>query len=131
VIVLDASVWLAAVDRDDRFHTAARALVADADRECAALDLTLYEVANVATVRWHDPAQAQRLCRLVLVSCGHRLARVTEGIMHDAIDIADEHGITVYDAAYVAVARRDVATLVSGDVADLVRVGLAVAPDRV
>jgi predicted nucleic acid-binding protein len=46
-----------------------------------------------------------------------------------AVDIAAEHGLTAYDAAYVAAARLYDWTLVSADIADLVSKGLAVAPD--
>ena len=43
--------------------------------------------------------------------------------------IAVEHGLTSYDAAYVAVARRHDWTLVSTDIKDLVSKGLAITPD--
>ena len=43
--------------------------------------------------------------------------------------MAAEHGLTAYDAAYVAAARRNGMTLVSTDIADLVSKGLAVTPD--
>jgi predicted nucleic acid-binding protein len=129
--VLDASVWLAAVDRDDAFHGAARALVADVQAEHAALDLTVYEVADVAVRSWRDPVQAERLSRLVLVACADRLLPVTDALIAAAVPIAVEHDITVYDAAYVAAARKEGCKLVSGDLADLVGRGLAVAPDAI
>ena len=44
------------------------------------------------------------------------------------LEIAAAHGLTAYDAAYVAVAERNGWTLVSTDIADLVSKGLAVAP---
>ncbi|MBA3865980.1 MAG: hypothetical protein H0X42_06490 [Solirubrobacterales bacterium] len=43
--------------------------------------------------------------------------------------LADELGLTAYDAAYVAASRRYGWTLVSADIADLVSKGLAVTPD--
>jgi predicted nucleic acid-binding protein len=48
----------------------------------------------------------------------------------DAAALALERGLSVYDAAYVAAARRRGASLVSLDVADLVRPGLAVLPEE-
>lgn len=42
-----------------------------------------------------------------------------------------EHGLSAYDAAYVAAARRNGWQLVSLDVRDLVSKGLAVTPDAV
>jgi len=43
--------------------------------------------------------------------------------------LADEHAISVYDAAYVAAARESGRSLVSCDVRDLVSKGLAELPD--
>ena len=131
MILLDASVWLAAVDRDDAFHEAARELIGNGELQHAALDLTVYEVGHVATTRWRDPDQARRLCRLVFAACADRLLRVTRELADAAVALADEHGITVYDAAYVAAARQEGCPLVSGDIADLVRRGLAIGPDAV
>jgi predicted nucleic acid-binding protein len=131
VILLDASVWLAAFDRDDRFHAAALTLVRSTAVAHGALDLTLYEVANVAVRSWRDQEQGNRVSDAVIVACADRLVRVDDALLQDAIGIADEHGITVYDAAYVAAARRERCPLVSGDVADLVARDLAIAPDAV
>jgi predicted nucleic acid-binding protein len=132
-LLLDASVWLAALDRDDRYHDAARALIAaaaDGTATLAALDLTLYEIANVAVVRWHSPVDAERLAQLVFATCLGTLERIDAELLNVAADIASEHGITVYDAAYVATSRRRDWTLVSADLADLVSRGLAIPPDR-
>jgi predicted nucleic acid-binding protein len=131
VILLDASIWLAAVDESDAFHSQARALVTNGDIEHAALDLTVYEVGHVASVRWGDVAQARRLCRLLFVACAERLLPVTPDLADAAVGLAEQHRITVYDAAYVAAARREGCPLVSGDVADLVGRGLAIAPDAI
>lgn len=43
--------------------------------------------------------------------------------------VVGEHGLTAYDAAYVAAARRNGWQLVSLDVRDLVSKGFAVTPD--
>lgn len=55
--------------------------------------------------------------------------RVGPDLIDHAVDVASEHALTAYDAAYVAAARRNGWTLVSTDIADLVSKGLAVAPD--
>jgi predicted nucleic acid-binding protein len=131
-LLLDASVWLAALDRDDSFHPAARDLLeaaAAGTAALAALDLTLYEVANVAVVRWRSTADAARLLTLVSLACPNTLERADEELLREAAAIADRHDLTVYDGAYVAAARRRGWTLVSGDVRDLVTPGLAVSPD--
>lgn len=128
-LLLDANVWLAAADRDDAFHDAARRLVHSERIEHAALDLTVYEVGNVATRRWRDPERARRLCLLVLPACRERLVRIGADLAEEAVRIADGEQITVYDAAYVAAARRDGHVLISGDLLDLVERGLALPPD--
>ena len=67
-LLLDAGVWLAARDRDDAFHAAAVHIVRGGAGDVAVLDLTLYEIANVATVRWRAPDEAEAARR-------HRLDR--------------------------------------------------------
>ncbi|ADB48617.1 type II toxin-antitoxin system VapC family toxin [Conexibacter woesei] len=133
VLLLDASVWIASVDGDDRHHAAARELIADGPgaRELAALDLTVFEVANVAVRSWRDVARATRLAELVEVSCASDLERIDGETAAYTVRIADELGLTAYDAAYVAVSRRRGWTLVSCDMKDLVGPGHAVAPDDV
>jgi len=127
--LVDASVWVAIADPSDRFHAAARALVADVERPIAALDLTLYEVANVMGPKKKQPTEGRFLLRLIQARCGDALLPADADLIDSALDVSAEHGLTAYDAAYVAAARRHGWTLVSADVADLVSKGLAVAPD--
>jgi predicted nucleic acid-binding protein len=128
-LLLDASVWIAAKDGRDRYFEAARLLAIDSDRPVAALGLTLYEVANVVGTRKQRGDDAVDLCRLISMRCADRLVAIDAELIRRTVEIVAEHGLTVYDAAYVAVARRNGWTLVSTDVADLVSKGLAVAPD--
>jgi predicted nucleic acid-binding protein len=130
-LLLDASVWLAALDRDDPHHASAQQLLEAAATRAAtiaALDLTLYEVANVAVVRWRSPADAERLAALVVLACPATLERVDEALVRTATAVAARHGLTVYDGAYAAAAARRSWTLVSGDVTALVAPGLAISP---
>jgi predicted nucleic acid-binding protein len=129
VLLLDAGVWVAAKDADDRYCEPARKLIVDTSRPVASLDLTLYETANVVGTRWGKPEEARRLCRSIVARCGDRLVNVDADLIAAAVGVAAEHGLTAYDAAYVAAARRHGWTLVSADIADLVSKGLAVAPD--
>ena len=134
ILLLDASVWLAALDTDDRHHKAARELIeaaTDGGTSLAALDLTLYEVANVTVVRWGSRAAADRVVRLVRLACQGTLERIDEELAEQTIRVAIKHDLTAYDAAYVATARQRGWTLVSGDLTDLVRPGHAVAPETV
>lgn len=134
-LLLDASAWLAALDdKDVTQGGAVLSLVAANEAgavELGALDLTLYEVGNVASIRWPDREIAAPAVSWIDRCCGPDLIRIDARLAHDAIAIAAEHGLTVYDAAYVAAARERGWTLVSCDHADLVRPGLAVTPETV
>jgi len=126
--LVDAGVWIAAGDPHDRFSTSSREIVLDFDRPLAALDLTLYEVANVA-VRDGRAEMARHLVRTVVSRCAGDLIGIDESLASAAAEMAAEHGLSAYDAAYVAAARRQGWTLVSTDIRDLVSKGLAVTPD--
>lgn len=129
-LLLDASVWIAARNTRERDHAAARRLLEDeATPPLAALDLTLYEVANVAVTRWRSRASAQKLVTLIRAACPDTLAVIDESLVERAIALADEHRLSAYDAAYVAAAQLYDWTLVSGDRRDLVGPGHAIAPD--
>lgn len=127
--LVDASVWVAIADPFDKHHEPARALVADVERPLAALDLTLYEVANALGPKKGRPDEGRALTKLIVRRCREGILAVDSDLIESALDIAAEHGLTAYDAAYVAAARRHRWTLVSADIADLVSRGLAVAPD--
>lgn len=129
MLLVDASVWIGARDPEDRFHIGARRLVLDFSRPVAALDLTIYEVANVMGARRNQPREARYLLQTLATRCGDDIVAIGSGLIEAALEIAVEHKLTAYDAAYVAAARRHGWTLVSTDVADLVSKGLAVAPD--
>jgi len=128
MFLLDASVWVAVARPEDEYHDVAEALVGSL-QPLTALDLTLFEVANVVGARMGKPGKARQLSRLIVKRCGDDLARIDLELSDGAIAIAGEHGLTAYDAAYVAAARRYGWTLVSADIADLVSKGLAVTPD--
>jgi predicted nucleic acid-binding protein len=95
----------------------------------AALDLTLYEVINAVARQYRQPDQAQKIARALLRTCGEELARMDHALGEEVVKVVSEHGLTAYDAAYVAAARRNGWQLVSLDMRDLVSKGLAVTPD--
>jgi predicted nucleic acid-binding protein len=128
-LLVDAGIWVAARDPEDRFHRDARSLVHDFEQPVAALDLTLYEVCNAIGVRRGEPDEARFLCQLIARRCAGGLVGLDSTLVDSALGIAAEHGLTAYDAAYAAASRLNGWTLVSTDVADLVSKGLAVAPD--
>lgn len=128
-LLVDASVWIAASNLEDPFHQSAREIVVNANRPVAALDLTLYEVANVVGIRDGRNKEAEHLVRLIADRCARSLVRADVGLLSAAVEYAKEHRLSGYDAAYVTVARQRGWTLVSADIADLVSKGLAVTPD--
>jgi predicted nucleic acid-binding protein len=128
-LLVDASVWVAARDPEDPFREAARSIVLDVGRPVAAMDLTFYEVANVVGARKKQVDEARHLLRFLAKRCGEQIVAIDASLAEAALEVSAEHGLTAYDAAYVAAARRHGWTLVSADVADLVSKGLAVAPD--
>jgi predicted nucleic acid-binding protein len=127
-LLLDSSVWISSLDPADR-HNAATQRLLERGTSFAALDLTLYEVANIAVRRWQARADARTLVRLVQESCPSRIATIDDELAERAIDHADRHGLSVYDASYVAAAELHGWTLVSIDHQDLVRPGLAITPE--
>ena len=130
MLLLDASVWVAAGIPANPSHEQAAAL-AHGDVSVAALDLTLYEVVNAVASGYRQPDQAQRIAHAILRTCGDDLIRVDRGLAEEIAEVVAEHGLSAYDAAYVAAARRNGWQLVSLDVRDLVSKGLAVTPDAV
>lgn len=129
MLLLDAGVWIAARDPEDRFHGVAREIVLDFSRPVAALDLTFYEVANVMGARRKQIGEARYLLQTLEARCGDDIVAAGSSSINAALEVVAEHSLTAYDAAYVAAARRHGWTLVSTDIADLVSKGLAVTPD--
>lgn len=129
-LLLDAGVWIAAVDPNEPFHQASSAIVFDFDQPVTAMDLTFYEVANALGVKKRWPAEARYLSEFMVKRCRRPgLVAVDPALMDLATSIAKDKGLSAYDAAYVAAANGNGWTLVSADIADLVSNGLAVTPD--
>lgn len=128
-LFLDASVILAAFDSDDELHEATKAILADPDVTLATLDLARYEVANVAVRAWRDPAQVSPLLEAIdRIADDGGITPCTTTLLTRAAELAEQHTISVYDAAYAAAASQAGARLVSCDTRDLVNKGLASSP---
>jgi predicted nucleic acid-binding protein len=126
----DASVVIAGADADDREHDAARSLLSGT-ASIATLDLAYYEVTNVAVRAWRDPSKARKLrAAVAAIARDGGLIRVDEALATAAAELAEQHGLSAYDAAYLAGAAVAGARLVSCDVRDLVGSGLAVTPGQ-
>lgn len=127
MIFLDASVLLAAEDTDDVHHQAAAALLQTG--ALATIDLAAYEVINVAERRWHDADASARLRqRLWAIAELGTLVRADPQLTERTAELAREHQLSAYDAAYVAAAQRLSLPLASCDQRDLVSRGLAQLP---
>ena len=129
MLLLDASIWVLLVDPDDRYHQSAVELIRDQGDSVAALDLAVYEVCNAIGVKRGNPTEADKVIRLLLACSAERFVSADASLAFSALEIATEHNLTAYDAAYVAAARANGWTLVSTDIKDLVSKGLAVTPD--
>jgi predicted nucleic acid-binding protein len=128
-LLLDASVWHESKKGSSRYFDACRTLVVDTRYQVATLDLAIYEVANTLGARDRRAAEAVDMCRLIAGRCGDAIVAADPMLMRSALAISHEHGLTAYDASYVAAARREGWTLVSLDIKDLVSKGLAITPD--
>lgn len=124
----DASVLIAREDVADGLHDEARALLEGVE-PVATLDLAYYEVTNVAVRAWGDLGAAARLRGYVAaLAADGGVVRADEVLISEAAAVAAEHGLSAYDAAYVAAAVKIGAKLVSCDIRDLVSAGLALSP---
>jgi predicted nucleic acid-binding protein len=131
-LLLDASVILAAFDSDDALHGSSQALLADPDVTLTTLDLARYEVANVVVRGWCELGRVAPLLEAIdRISGDGGVVLSTTSLFSRAAKLADEHTISVYDAAYVAAADQSGGTLVSCDIRDLVSKGLASSPASV
>jgi predicted nucleic acid-binding protein len=128
-LLLDASVWHGTKDGDSPYSAACRALAVDTSYSVGTLALALHEIANSLGARDGRAEEAVDVCRLIARRCGTAIVGPDPNLIRSAISIAREHGISGYDAAYVAAARREGWTLVSLDIRDLVSKGLAITPD--
>ncbi len=127
-LLVDASVWVALATSGEKHREVAERLF-DSAHPTAALEFTLLEVANVLGSRMGERDRARQLAGAIVRRCSDRLIPVDPELLAGALDVVAEHGLTAYDAAYVAASRRTGWQLVSIDYRDLVDRGLAIAPD--
>jgi predicted nucleic acid-binding protein len=133
-VVSDANVVLKWFHGEGEEEVAeARVLLAgQRDRTVAlhVLDLTAYEVGN-ALLRGRAHATADQVAT-VLDALSEICAAITPtpDDLRDAVALAEKHDLTLYDAAYAAVARRRDAKLVTLD-RELLRAGLGRRPSDV
>ena len=120
---------LAAFDSDDELHGPSQTLLVDPDVTLTTLDLARYEVANVAVRGRREFSRVAPLLEAIdRISGDGGVIPSTTTLLSRAAKLADEHTISVYDAAYVAAADQAGGTLVSCDIRDLVGKGLRAVP---
>lgn len=123
--VVDASVavkWFRPLEREPEGELAREAIGRLAMRVTT---LTVYEVGNVLTLNggWTGDEVGAAL-DLLLEICGEPLELLPED-HREAASLALSHGLTFYDASYVAIANRIGRGVLSAD-GDLIKPGLAV-----
>lgn len=130
-IVSDANIalkWFHA-EGEEEVEPARALLEAHKTRRVAltVLDLTSYEVGN-ALLRGHAQASAEQVATVLeaLTEICPALSPSSEQ-MRLATQLAERHGLTLYDAAYAAAAQDRGATLVTLD-SDLLHAGLGTRP---
>jgi predicted nucleic acid-binding protein len=128
LFLVDSSVWVAAVMPQHPQHVQADRFLR-VGPPLMVLDLTLYEVANVVARNYGELDVARRLVQGLFRGSSRPPLQADVALFEHGLDLMSEHGLTAYDAAYVAAARRHGWQLVSLDVRDLVSKGLAVTPD--
>jgi len=129
MLLLDAGVWIDSAAPTNRWHQSSQTLIRKPPAPLAAIDLTLYEVANVIGARERQPEVARIVIEVLRRRCRERILTLDRELVEATLHVVAEHELTAYDAAYVAAARRQGWTLVSTDIRDLVSKGLAVTPD--
>lgn len=128
MFLVDASVWVAAVTPQHPQHAQAERFLRTG-APLTVLDLTLHEVANAVGRKYGELDLARRLVQGLFRGSARPPLRTDVALLEEGLDLMSEHGLSAYDAAYVAAARRNGWQLVSLDVRDLVSKGLAVTPD--
>lgn len=133
-VVSDANValtWFHS-DREQEVEAARRLLDGQRERTMAlhVLDLTAYEVGN-ALLRGRAALPADRVAEVLgaLSVVSSSIAPTVEDLS-EAARLAEEHDLTLYDAAYAAVARRGGALLATLD-RKLLRAGLGRRPSEI
>jgi predicted nucleic acid-binding protein len=133
-LLLDTSVLIAWFHAEGEQHVEqARALQRahlKGDLRVHVLDLAIYEVGNVLVraLRWPAAQVADQIDDLAII-CGSPIT-LTPTWARQAAQLAEEHALSFYDAAWAAVARDLDVPLVSAD-RELLRAGLAVSPPQV
>lgn len=116
-VVLDASVilkWVLDAETEPGHAAAKRLLERWEQGELSLLvpQLWLFEVGNILCLK--RPADASAALA-ALWNLGLREVPFSQGLIQRTINLAQSHGLTFYDASYLAVAEEEKVTLVTAD----------------
>jgi predicted nucleic acid-binding protein len=125
-MLLDASVWVAATDTDDRHRDACIDLIRSPEARFAALDLTTIEVVNAMSRRGRQATRAA--VEAIHLRTAGDLASLDRRELDLLADLTTATPLTAYDGAYVVAAASNGWQLVSLDHKDLVDPGWAITP---
>ena len=117
LIVLDASVAIKWFHEESNTDKAERLQDQIARGEIRAIvpPLFFYEVANVLTIKSDSDIEQVIAAHNILESLPFQIIEVVHTILEEAIHIAHEHHLSVYDAIYIALAMLSDATLITAD----------------
>ena len=130
--VLDASVWVARLGRQDVFHEPVKAWMQAQrarDELFYAPDLLLAEIAGAVRRRLDDPALAIRATERLLNLPSLRLVEMDRELLVSASRLAAELGLRGADSTYVALAQRMNLPLVTFDTDQRERAGKRISVD--
>ena len=132
VLVVDASVWVAAAESNDRFWGKSRDFLTAATKSDITVAVPAYaelEVACALARRLRDSRAGRHLCEEVLQIFAARVHNTDTGALRSAVAIGTAQFLRAGDAIYAALADRDGALLISWDRELVSRAG-AITPEQ-
>lgn len=117
LIVLDASVVVKWFHEEEGTQAAEQLQKRIADGEIRAIvpPLLFYEVANVLTLKAGSETEDVIAAHNILENFPFQVVEVIHAVLEEAIRVARERQLSVYDAIYVALAILSGATLITAD----------------
>ena len=113
MVVVDSSValkWFISEEGSDKAATLLRREV------LAAPDMLLYEITNVLNWRNELTASERRALMAQFLKCNVQMFAIPSHKFGRVVDLAQEYGITTYDASFVAMAELLETDLITADI---------------
>ena len=131
-LVVDASVWVSAIDSNDPFHRSSDAFLAalmDGHENIIVPSIARLEVSCALATVYGNAVWARALSEEYLRPPFHKEVPVTEALLDAAITIGTEQRLRAADALYAAVAMSAGVPLVAWDKELITRAG-AITPQQ-